>query len=442
MFCRQLRTTLSAFVYWSVAAQAALLLNVPANGQEHPAPLVGADLEAYLKRASEANPDLTAYRQRYEAALGRVAQSRSLPDPMLQITQFVESVQTRTGPQEQVIMLNQRVPWFGKLDKREAAASAEAEALWYAFQSRQLMLARTVADAFYDYAYTGKAVTLLEENLRLLQELEPSVEERVRGGGEINPLLRLKVEVGRTRDRLRSLQETRRAQSAKLAALLDLPADTTLAWPEWEVAKNGGTRNIASLTEALLSTNPELAMMQRQVASAAARRELARLEGYPDVTVGVNYITISEPLNSTMADAGTDPWGVTLGINVPIWRGRLKSQRQEALAMERAAEAVLADRENQLKSELSITLSKLRDAERRLDLYGNELLGLARQAVENSRNSYTSGRVGILEVIDSERSLIELDLQYWRAAADTWQARATLQTLVNQPITADSPAAP
>jgi len=67
-------------------------------------------------------------------------------------------------------------------------------------------------------------------------------------------------------------------------------------------------------------------------------------------------------------------------------------------------------------------------------LYGTDLLQLARQAVEISRTSYEGGRTGILEVIDSERSLLELETQYWRAAADTWQARVHLQTLVNKPL--------
>jgi outer membrane protein TolC len=83
---------------------------------------------------------------------------------------------------------------------------------------------------------------------------------------------------------------------------------------------------------------------------------------------------------------------------------------------------------------LSASLALLEDANRRLELYGEELLDLAEQAVENSRTSYESGRTGILEVIDSERSLLDLQLLYWRAASDAWQQRITLQTLANQPI--------
>ena len=76
----------------------------------------------------------------------------------------------------------------------------------------------------------------------------------------------------------------------------------------------------------------------------------------------------------------------------------------------------------------------LADANRRLDLYGNELLALAQQAVDISKTSYESGQTGILEVIDSERSLLELQLLYWRAAADAYQNRIIIQTIANQPL--------
>ena len=79
-------------------------------------------------------------------------------------------------------------------------------------------------------------------------------------------------------------------------------------------------------------------------------------------------------------------------------------------------------------------MALLKDANRRIKLYGEELLGLAEQAVENTRNSYENGRTGILEVIDSERSLLDLQMLYWRAASDAWQQRIVIQTLANQPI--------
>jgi outer membrane protein TolC len=393
-----------------------------------------ASLEDYLKQAQIANPQLKAFERRYDAAMQRIPQVSALPDPMFQITSFVESVQTRTGPQENVLMLSQRIPWFGKLSSREAAASADAEALWYAYQSQQLMVARMVSLGFYEYGFTEEAIRLTRENRDLLSELEPIVEEKVRAGGEINALLRLKVEVGKIDDRLQSLTQKRVAQSAKLSELLALPETALLAWPKWE-APEPVSLDGPALVQAIRTSNPELQMLERKVASAEARREIARLESYPDITFGINYIQVGDPeVNPTTPDAGNDPWGVTVAVNIPIWFSKYDAAKAEALANKRSNEYEYDNRHNALRAELSASLALLKDANRRLTLYGEELLGLAEQAVENTRQSYQNGRTGILEVIDSERSLLDLQLLYWRAASDASQQRVVIQTLANQPI--------
>jgi len=386
------------------------------------------DLQSYLTQALAANPHLEAFEQRYEAAMQRIPQASSLPDPIFQVTSFVESVQTRTGPQENIFMLSQTLPWFGKLSSREDVASAEAEALWYAYQNQQLMLARMVSLAFYEYGYTEEAIRLTEENRDLLRKLEPIVEEKVRAGADLNALLRLKVEIGKIDDRLQTLKQKRVAQSARLSELLALPETSVLPWPEWE-APTSFAPDGPSMAVAIRANNPELQMLERKIKSAEARREIARLESYPDITLGFNYIQVGDPVvNPTTPDAGQDPWGFTVAVNIPIWFEKYDAAKAEALASKRSFESEFDNRYNALRAELSASLAVLKDANRRLELYGEELLSLAEQAVENSRTSYEGGRTGILEVIDSERSLLDLQLLYWRAAADAWQQRIIIQT--------------
>lgn len=392
------------------------------------------DLQSYLSLALANNPQLEAFEQRYEAAMQRIPQAAALPDPMLQVTSFVESVQTRTGPQENVFMLSQKLPWFGKLGSRKEVASSEAEALWYAYQNQQLSLVRGVSLAYYEYGYTQEAIRLTKENRNLLEKLEPIVEEKVKGGADLNALLRLKVEIGKVDDRLQTLKQKRVAQSAKLGELLALSNSSVLPWPKWD-APEPVSLDGPLLTRVIRVNNPELQMLEHKVASAEARREIARLENYPDVTLGLNYVQIGSPeVNPSTPDAGRDAWGVTVAVNIPIWFDKYDAAKAEALATKRSFENEYENRYNALRAELSASLSTLEDANRRLKLYGEELLSLAEQAVENSRTSYESGRTGILEVIDSERSQLDLQLLYWRAAADAWKQRIIIQTLANQPI--------
>jgi outer membrane protein TolC len=186
---------------------------------------------------------------------------------------------------------------------------------------------------------------------------------------------------------------------------------------------------------AIETNNPELQMLERKISSAEARREIARLESYPDITLGFNYIQTGDPVvNPNTPDAGQDPWGFTVAVNLPIWFDKYDAAKAEALANQRSYESEYDNRFNALRAELSASLASLHDANRRLQLYGKDLLGLAEQAVENSRSGYETGRISILDVIDSERSLLDLQLLYWRAAADAWQQRITIQTLANLPI--------
>jgi len=294
---------------------------------------------------------------------------------------------------------------------------------------------------FYDYAYNGQAIEFTAQNLALLERLEPQVEERARTGGNLNGLLRVRVEIGKLRDRLASLQEKRLQITARLAALLDLPVDETLPWPEWTPdaaisnAESDVLPDAASLVAAIDVNNPELLMLERKIASARARVVLAQLENRPDFTAGVTYIQVGDPVvNPTTPDAGRDPWGVTLAVNLPVWNGRPSAARREAMALQRAGESELEDRRNQLRAEARVALSALGDAVRRVRLYENDLLPLARQAVENTITGYQGGNATLLDLIDSQRSQLGLELEHWRARADAAQQQIILQTLANQPL--------
>jgi len=397
-------------------------------------PIVGDNLPSYLERALEANQELKVFEQKVEAAKERVPQLSALPDPLLQVTHFVESVQTRTGPQENGIMLNQRFPWFGTLKNREVAASAEAEALWYAYQNRQLTLMREVSLSFYEVGYLQKAIDITTENLEWLTQLEPIVETRVKAGGDLNSLLRLKVEIGKLDDRRQSFINKKVAVFAQLAALINVPSQKDPFVLEWE-APPIMELELVELQKKLLQENPELKMLERKTASAEARVALAKLQSYPDFSLGINYVQIGDPVvSSSAADAGEDAWGITAAVSIPIWLGKNKAARNEAYANLNASEHEIDQRRLQLLSDLGVAFALHENAQRQLTLYGEDLISLAEQAVENSLHSYEVGTTSVLELIDSERSLLELQFLNWRAAADALQQRIRIQTLVNQPL--------
>jgi outer membrane protein TolC len=387
------------------------------------------ELENYLNQALEQNPKLKVAESQYHASMQKIKQASSLPDPMVSVTHFVESVQTRTGPQENVLMISQKVPFWGKLKNEEDAADYEAQVSWYHFLNQKRLLVRNLSVTYYEYLYLGKAIQLSRENIDLLNKLTPIVESKVASGADLNSLLRLKVEIGKVEDRLQSLENKRIVQSANLQEMLGSTKDELLPFPEWEPSLPVQEFSFASYST-ITDHNPELKVFESKRMMAESKRKLAKLNYYPDFTFGLNYIQTGQPeVNPGTPDAGKDPWSISVAVNLPIWSSRNGAKVEEWTAQIESIDQQYEELRNRIKTELSSSLAFHSDANRRLKLYGEELLGLATQAVQNTRTSYENGRVGILEVIDSERTLLDLQLLYWRAASDAIQQRIMIQTM-------------
>ncbi len=79
------------------------------------------------------NPQLASRWARSRSLRERVPQEKSLPDPQLNYRYFVESPETRVGPQLHVLELSQGMPWTGKRKLQAERAESVAEgATWEA----------------------------------------------------------------------------------------------------------------------------------------------------------------------------------------------------------------------------------------------------------------------------------------------------------------------
>jgi cobalt-zinc-cadmium efflux system outer membrane protein len=383
-------------------------------------------LRQAIERAEVASPGLQALREQAMAAEARVDGAAALPDPKLQLTYFGESVQTRTGPQESIYSLNQMVPWPKKLSTRKALAETQRSLMSERYELGASNLERDVTHRYVEVAYLEKAVQSTQANLDLIADTYAIVEEQVRGGKSLNALLRLEVERERVSDHMDRLQQQRVEQRERLAAMLVMEAEelgTSFELPQQRVSWSDGQ----SLFVALESSNPELQALRQRIAGSGEQVQLARLSRYPDFTFGLKYIEVGD--EGMAPDAGTDPWAVTVALSLPVWSGKNRAALASAKAERRAIEQMYQERLLQLKAELVSLLARRADNEKRKLRYQEDLIPLAEQALENSRTAYEGNRLSVLELIDSERALLELNLNYWRAVAHVLQIDASIQAL-------------
>ncbi|MFO7654287.1 MAG: TolC family protein [Candidatus Krumholzibacteriia bacterium] len=413
-----------------------------------------ATLDDYLGYALQHNQELAAEQARWRASRQRRAQVTALPDLELRYTEYLESVETRVGPQQRGVGLAQGIPWPGLLSARGRQADARASAAGARVTAAALTVLHDVRAAYWELAYLESTIEVTREHFQLLRQWEQVARSRYAAGrGDYADVVRAQVELGTLEDRLTSLEDRRpslrailnvalgRSVAAPVVTPSDLAAiaapggaaDTADAGPEPEVPSQlpDGLDPVR-----LLAENPELDALRSEEESFGHARTAAVREGYPDFGVGVDWIQTGAARMEGVSDSGKDPVMARVMVNLPLWRGKYDALREEADAGRVAAAATVRDRERALAARLADALYGYRDAWRRSRLYGPTLVPKGQQSLEAARASYEAGRGSFFGVVDAERVLLELELSYRRALADRLVRQAEIEMLTGLPLSA------
>ena len=391
-------------------------------------------LSDYLAYAALNNPGLEATFNRWKAALERIPQARSLPDPRFNYAYFIREVETRVGPQELKVGIAQMFPWFGKLELRGDIALEAANAERQRYEAAKLKLFHRVKKAYYEYYYFGRAMSITEENVQLLSDLEAVARTKYTAGAPTYAaMIKAQVELGKLEDRLLTLRDIVSPVVAELNAAMNrrsnAPIPVPQAIPEDDVAFSN-EQLFASLKEG----NPELRAADFMAAKDKAAIDLAKKDRFPDITVGLEYIDTDSALMPDTRDSSKDPVVGMLSINLPIWRDKYRAAEREARARYEAALTEREDRENNLVAKLQMALYGFREAERKIDLYRDALIPKANQSFEVTQQAYETGKADFLDLIDAQRVLLEFKLSHERALSNRAQKLAEIEMLVGREV--------
>ena len=393
-------------------------------------------LKEYWRMAWRRNQRLRAAFYQWKAALKKVPQVFSLPDPMVSFTEYVEAVETRVGSQERAFAIQQKIPLPDKLWIRKSRAFKSAEALYYRLEQIRLQIMAQVAEVYYEYLYLRKAISLTEENMTLLGNFEQVAQARYASGLTKNQdLLKVQVELGKLENDLLSLRARRPVLEARMNALLNLPETTRVPWPEVtfeELRSRRDYQDMETLMARLKAKNPRLLSEDYRIQQSEEGLKLAKRSFFPDLTVGVKRITTGDALNPSVTDSGKDPMMVTLSVNVPIWFSRLKAGVEEAQARVRASMDTRQATLNDLTARLAMVHYQYTDALRQVRLYRDGLIPKAVQSLNATKTGYEGGKADFLSLIDAQRMLLSFQLAYYRYEANRFQMEAKLAALVGE----------
>lgn len=433
-----------------------ILLAAPARTAEAPPaaqgdgpPDAAASIVAALPAAERAlveevldrNPDIARARAGAEAAELRAPQARALSDPMATVTAFALTPETRVGPQRFSAALSQRLPWAGKLSAREREAIERAAAARAEADARRLDLVTETRRIVHELGFLEAQSRVIREDRATLDHYEALARARYASGAGLQQApVRLQAEITRDDNRLLEIESRRIGLVATLNALRDRPPGESVRIPTSAAPLPELELEIGPLRSRAARTRPELTRARALLAAARAGTELAQKESDPDLTIGLGYTLVGRREDEAGRRAppegnGDDILGVTVGINLPVWRKRIEASIAEASSREAVATEELRAVAVGIDQVLADLVERIPLLRRQIGLFEELLEPQAREALRSVEVAYSAGSAGALDLLDAERVLLDVRISAARARADYRIALARLEGATGAPLT-------
>ena len=392
------------------------------------------EIRGVIDEALRTNPELQAAKLRWSASSERIVQERALDDPVIGFTYFGEQVQTRVGEKQAGVMASQKVPFLGKRSLKGEVARNEAKVSGGRYLTLEREIVAKAKSAFYELYWTHQSISINEENRYLLKRFVKIAEVKyATGKATQQDVLKAQVELSKIVNELITLEQLKETAIARINTLLNLHPDTPLGTPE-AVDIEKLTVSLKDLYKKAKEVSPDLSILKYKIEREKAAYKLAKKQYYPDFTFGLNYTFINDMPSSAMSSPlgeSRDSYTGTLSMNVPIFqKSKHDAGVREANARLKSSKMAYKNRENMTLFEVKDLHFKVQTAERLVNLYRNSIIPLAKQSLQAAESGYQAGQVDFLNLIDSQRALLDFNLAFYRAVADFGTNIAGLERVV------------
>ena len=371
-----------------------------------------SNLPAPVQLLMETNRSIAAELEAREAALIRVKSRGTLPDPKIDATLFLSPIETRNGPIEAQLMLGQAIPLWGKLRRDRDLARESADIAGWRLRQKRVQATYQMWKAWETFTVSRNSLAILRAYRQELESFRAIALTQYSTGGGVtqHPVLKLQIEISLIESRINGFKGQLASAESDLQALFDgefsadaftglrapipplLPAETWL--------------------ERARGINPAYRIALGQQRIAVLQAELAVRKNYPDILAGITYSAVGEAGAASAPSLGADVLGAKIGLNIPLWLGRNKARVQSSRAMVRSRDENVADVWNRVTAEIESARAELAEIGATVVLYEGQLVWESEQMLASAFAAYETGKISFLDLLDSERMVVRVRLEF------------------------------
>ncbi len=383
-------------------------------------------LETYQQIAAENNPGLQAKYKSFEAALQKIPQVSTLPDPTLSLGYFLPSMETTMGSQIMKLTLTQMFPWFGTLKAQGDAAALLAEAEYQSFLDVRNNLYYQVSAAWYPLYELNRLKLLEQENIEILESYKNIATVNFQNGkGAMADVLRVDIMLKEASTNLQILNVREKPLLTTFNKLLSRDGDETVLVQD--------SLSISPLPEnyrkdSLLADNPVLKELELKRKANEAAEQAAIKQGLPQIGVGLEYMIIEKLSGMSSSDNGKDELMPMVSVTIPIFRKKYKASVKEKQLLQESFTLQKADYSNRLVTDYESILFEIEQQQKLLDLYDQQI-ETAEQTLNLLFTAYGNSGKEFEEVLRMQQQLLQYDRSKASALTNYYIAVARLNYL-------------
>lgn len=396
-----------------------LLVAPPVLGQEGGS----LSLEDALQIAYQHNPRVAQARQDAEAAKGRWMQTRTLPNPELEVsaTELSQAVRGGSTVGEDSIAVSQKLDVLGAW-QRGRAGKAEYQAAQHDAQRVWSEVVFEVTATYNNLLRARQQVDVAREALRLSRGLLDDVQLRHQAGDALrNELLRAQIEAAKAENAVLESEKRRGTEAGLLNILLGRDAQTPVT-PADDLTYEPRDLDLERLLAQALARRPDLHANEALVKAKKERWRLALSEIIESPTV--TAIGTRE-----QGEAGEEQvFGLAVSWPLPLWnqnRGAIREARAELAKQTTEQEAL----KRQIGLEVTSTEAEVRLAQRQLSVW-HTAVDQASELIQVASLQYREGEINLITYLEHLATASETKAAYVEALANYRTQLALLDQIV------------
>lgn len=301
--------------------------------------------------------------------------------------------------------LNWILDLFGKLRRATEAAQADAQASEQAWQDVRVSLLAEVANQYATSQALSSRIEVARQNLRSLTKTRTIIQARLDSGYASQlDLLRMDAQLKGVEASIPMLEAQRLRSRNALLAL----AGGSQQLPDWQWQDRALPRLSHPVAinqpDRLLQARPDIKQAERQLAAATARIGVAKAARYPELSVNGFLGFLS--LGGSHFDSQTQAWSLAPSLSLPaLDLSSVEAQIDVANARQRAALANLQQHWLNAVADAQSALTDYSHSQQQSHLLQAQVEA-SQQALQLAQLQYDAGAIELLDLLDSQRTLL------------------------------------